>query len=195
MALEDGFKDGQRAGCTKNVSLGSLDKERLFLAIPEWAANWYEKNQKRFPGMCFSDSPMLGAQNYLVVFYTSAPAVSGIDTLRETSAAAEISPTSGVGTFTTHYGSTWHYTFDRTATTTVTTVLTEKVPHSLQSNVLYATAYSEQGIPISQHWPTAEAKYGKATSVKQGKNRDAALPGIRIMSDLLNQMAEDIAKL
>ena len=195
MALEDGFKDGQRAGCTKNVSLGSLDKERLFLAIPEWAANWYEKNQKRFPGMCFSDSPMLGAQNYLDVFYTSAPAVSGIDTLRETSAAAEISPTSGVGTFTTHYGSTWHYTFDRTATTTVTTVLTEKVPHSLQSNVLYATAYSEQGLPISQHWPTAEAKYGKATSVKQGKNRDAALPGIRIMSDLLNQMAEDIAKL
>src|SRR5882762_232623 len=51
-AQEDGFNDGQRTGCTKNVSLGSLDKEKLFLAIPEWAANWYEKNQKRFPGMC-----------------------------------------------------------------------------------------------------------------------------------------------
>ncbi|PYU63491.1 MAG: hypothetical protein DMG56_09710 [Acidobacteria bacterium] len=195
MALEDGFKDGQRAGCTKNVSLGSVDKERLFLAIPEWAANWYEKNQKRFPGMCFSDSPMLGAQNYLVVFYTSAPAVSGIDTVREISAAADMSPRSGVGTFTTNYGSTWHYTFDRTATTTVTTVLTDKVPHSLQSNVLYATAYSERGIPISQHWPTAAAKNGKETSVKHGKNRVAALPEIRIMSDLLTQMAEDIAKL
>ena len=195
LALEDGFNDGQRAGCTKNVSLGSVDKERLFLAIPEWAANWYEKNQKRFPGMCFSDSPMLGAQNYLVVFYTSAPAVSGIDTLREISAAADMSPRSGVGTFTTNYGSTWHYTFDRTATTTVTTVLTDKVPHSLQSNVLYATAYSERGIPISQHWPTAAAKNGKETSVKHGKNRVAALPEIRIMSDLLTQMAEDIAKL
>jgi len=194
-AQEDGFNDGQRAGCTKNVSLGSLDKEKLFLAIPEWAANWYEKNQKRFPGMCFSDSPMLGAQNSLVVFYTSAPAVSGIDTLREISAAADMSPRSGVGTFTTNYGSTWHYTFDRTATTTVTTILTDKVPHSLQSNVLYATAYSERGIPISQHWPTAEAKNGKETSVKHGKNRDAALPEIRIMSDLLTQMAEDIAKL
>ena len=195
LALEDGFNDGQRAGCTKNVSLGSVDKERLFLAIPEWAANWYEKNQTRFPGMCFSDSPMLGAQNYLVVFYTSAPAVSGIDTVREISAAADMSPRSGVGTFTTNYGSTWHYTFDRTATTTVTTVLTDKVPHSLQSNVLYATAYSERGIPISQHWPTAVAKNGKETSVKHGKNRVAALPEIRIMSDLLTQMAEDIAKL
>src|SRR2546423_702390 len=194
LALEDGFNDGQRAGCTKNVALGSLDKERLFLAIPEWAANWFEKNQKRFPGMCFSDSPMLGAHNYLVVFYTSAPVVSEIAKLREISAAADMSPTSGVGTFTTNYGSTWHYTFDRTATTTVTTVLTEKVPHSLQSNVLYAPAFSEQGVPISQHWPTATANNGKGTSVKHGKNRDAALPEIHIMSDLLNQIAEDIAK-
>ena len=193
-AQEDGFNDGQRAGCTKNVSLGSLDKERLFLAIPEWAANWYEKNQKRFPGMCFSDSPMSGAQNYLVVFCTSAPAVSGIDPLIKISASADMSQVSGVGTFTTSYGSTWHYTFDRTATTTVTTVLTEKVPHNLNSNVLYATAYSEQGISISQHWPTAITKNGKETSGKRGKKRDTSSPEIRMMSELLNEMAEDIAK-
>ena len=193
-AREDGFNDGQRAGCTKNVSLGSLDKEKLFLAIPEWAANWYEKNQKRFPGMCFSDSPMPGAQNYLVVFYTSAPAVSGIDPLKNISASADMSPLSGVGTFTTSYGSTWHYTYDRTATTTVTTVLTEKVPHNLQPNVLYATAYSEQGIPISQHWPTAMTNKGREISGKPGKNRDASLPAIHMMGELLNEMAEDIAK-
>jgi hypothetical protein len=193
-AQEDGFNDGQRAGCTKNVSLGSLDKEKLFLAIPEWAANWYEKNQKRFPGMCFSDSPMPGAQNYLVVFYTSAPAVSGIEPLKNISASADKSPLSGVGTFTTNYGSTWHYTYDRTATTTVTTVLTEKVPHNLQPNVLYATAYSEQGIPISQHWPTAITKKVRESSGKPGKNRDASLPAIHMMGELLNEMAEDIAK-
>lgn len=193
-AQEDGFNDGQRAGCTKNVSLGSLDKEKLFLAIPEWAANWYEKNQKKFPGMCFSDAPMPGAQNYLIVFYNSAPAVSGTEPLKNISASADMSPLSGVGTFTTSYGSTWHYTYDRTATTTVTTVLTEKVPHNLQPNVLYATAYSEQGIPISQHWPTAITKKGKETSGKPGKNRDASLPAIHMMGELLNEMAEDIAK-
>jgi hypothetical protein len=193
-ALEDGFNDGQRAGCTKNVSLGSLDKEKLFLAIPEWAASWYEKNQKKFPGMCFSDAPMPGAQNYLIVFYTSAPAVSGTEPLKNISASADMSPASGVGTFTTSYGSTWHYTYDRTATPTVTTVLTEKVPHNLQPNVLYATAYSEQGIPISQHWPTAITKRPKETSGKHGKNRDASLPAIHMMGELLNEMAEDIAK-
>jgi len=199
-AQEDGFNDGQRAGCTKNVSLGSLDKEKLFLAIPEWAANWYEKNQKRFPGMCFSDSPMPGAQNYLVVFYTSAPAVSGIDSLKKISASADMSLLSGVGTFTTGYGSTWHYTYDRTATTTVTSVLVEKAPQNLQPNVLYAIAYTEQGIPISQHWPTATTKKDRETSGKPGKpgkpgkNRDASLPAIRMMGELLNEMAEDIAK-
>ena len=202
-AQEDGFNDGQRTGCTKNVSLGSLDKEKLFLAIPEWAANWYEKNQKRFPGMCFSDSPMPGAQNYLVVFYTSAPAAPGIDSLKKISASADMSPLSGVGTFTTSYGSTWHYTYDRTATTTVTSVLVEKVPQNLQPNVLYATAYTEQGIPISQHWPTPITKRGKETSGKPekpekqgkpGKNRDASLPAIHMMGELLNEMAEDIAK-
>ena len=193
-ALEDGFNDGQRAGCRKNVSLGSLDKEKLFLAIPEWAAGWYEKNQKKFPGMCFSDAPMPGAQNYLIVFYTSAPAVSGTEPLKNISASADMSPDSGVGTFTTNYGSTWHYTYDRTATPTVTTVLMEKVPHNLQPNVLYATAYSEQGIPISQHWPTPITKKSKETSGKHGKKRDASLPAVHIMGELLNQMAEDIAK-
>jgi hypothetical protein len=196
-AQEDGFNDGQRAGCTKNVSLGSLDKEKLFLAIPEWAANWYEKNQKRFPGMCFSDSPMPGAQNYLVVFYTSAPAVSGIDSLKKISASADMSPLSGVGTFTTGYGSTWHYIYDRTATTTVTSVLVEKAPQNLQPNVLYATAYTEQGIPISQHRPTPITTRSRETSGKPGKpgkNRDASLPAIHMMSELLNEMTEDIAK-
>ncbi len=193
-ALEDGFNDGQRAGCTKNVSLGSLDKEKLFLAIPEWVASWYEKNQKKFPGMCFSDAPMPGAQNYLIVFYTSAPAVSGTEPLKNISASADMSPTSGVGSFTTSYGSTWHYTYDRTATPTVTTVLTEKVPHNLQPNVLYATAYSEQGIPISQHWPTPITKKSKETSGKPGKKRDASLPAVHMMGELLNEMAEDIAK-
>src|SRR6267378_929771 len=193
-ALEDGFNDGQRAGCTRNVSLGSLDKEKLFLAIPEWAANWYEKNQKRFPGMCFSDSPMPGAQNFLVVFYTSAPAVSGTEPLKNISASADMLPLSGVGTFTTSYGSTWHYTYDRTATPTVTSVLVEKVPQNLQPNVLYATAYSEQGIPISQHWPTAMTKKGREISGKPGKNQDASLPAIHMMGELLNEMAEDIAK-
>ena len=105
-----------------------------------------------------------------------------------------MSPASGVGAFTTSYGSTWHYSFDRTATTTVTTVLTEKVPHNLHSNVMYAAAFTEQGIPISQHWPTAITKSGKEMSGKRGKNRDASPPEIRMMSELLNEMAEDIAK-
>jgi hypothetical protein len=105
-----------------------------------------------------------------------------------------LSPSAGVGSFTTGFGSTWHYTFERTATTTVTTVLTEKVPHNVQTNIVYATAYTEQGIPVAQHWPTAKSKKGNETSGKPGKNGEVSHPVIQMMSDLLNQMAEDIAK-
>ena len=189
------FKEGQVSTCIKNVSLGSMDKEKLFLAIPEWASKWYEKNQKRFPGICFSDSLMPGARNYLVVFYMAAQDVAGNESLTKISARGEMTPVSGKGSFTTSYGSTWHYTYEQTVTTTVTSVSAEKAPHNQSSTLLYATAYSEQGIPISHHWPASVTKREKQTYTKLGKGHDVALPEFRRMEELLSQMLADIARL
>jgi hypothetical protein len=190
------FKEGQLPTCIKNVSLGSLEKEKLFLAIPDWALKWYEKNQKRFPGICLSDSLMPGAHNYLVVFYTAAPLVAGTESLAKISAAREMTPGSGMGGFTTSYGHAWHYTYDRTVTTTITSLSAEKAPHNQPSTLLYATAYSEQGIPISHHWPSPVTKPDiKKTANKPGKSHDVALPEFRRMEELLSQMVADIAKL
>jgi len=189
------FKEGQVSTCIKNVSLGSMDQEKLFLAIPEWASQWYEKNQKRFPGICFSDSLMPGARNYLVVFYTAAQDVAGNDSLTKISAPGETTPVSAKGSFTTSYGSTWHYTYERMVTTTITSVSAEKAPHNQSSTLLRATAYSDQGIPISHHWPASVTKQDKQTYTKPGKSHDGALPEFRRMEELLSQMVGDIAKL
>jgi hypothetical protein len=189
------FKEGQVSACTKNVSLGSMDKEKLFLAIPEWALKWYEKNQKRFPGICFSDSLMPGARNYLVVFYTAAKDVAGTESLAKISAPGEMTPVSGMGSFTTSHGYAWHYTYERTVTTTITSVSAEKAPHNQPSTLLYATAYSEQGIPISHHWPAPITKPEKKTAAKRGKSLDESLPAFRRMEELLSQILADIAKL
>lgn len=192
---DDGpFKEGQASTCIKNVSLGSMDKDKLFLAIPDWALKWYEKNQKRFPGICFSDSLMPNAHNYLVVFYTAAPHVAGTS-LTNISAPGDVTPASGKGGFTTGYGSTWHYTYERTVTTTITSVSAEKAPHNEPSILLYATAYSEQGIPVSHRYPTSVTKPDKKTSTKPGKGHDVTLLEFRAMAELLNQVLEDIAKL
>ena len=194
-AEDSAFKDGQASTCIKNVSLGSMDKEKLFLATPEWALKWYEKNQKRFPGICFSDSLMPGAKNYLVVFYTAAPQVRGTESLAKIPALGEMTPVSGIGSFTASYGSTWHFTYEQTVTTTITSVSAEKAPHNQPSTLLYATAYSEQGIPISHHWPVSVSKPNKKTATKPGKSHEESLPAFRGMEELLNQMVADIARL
>jgi hypothetical protein len=188
------FREGQGPTCHKNVSLGSMDKDKLFLAIPEWASEWYEKNQKRFPGICFSDSLMPGAHNYLVVFHTEAQQDPAAESLTKVAAQRETLPVSGVGGFTTSYGSTWHYAYEQTVATTITSVSAEKAPHNQPLALLSATAYSEQGIPISQQRPASAPKRDKETSPKSRKGQNLPLPEFRAEADLLNRIVEDIAK-
>jgi hypothetical protein len=182
-----------RPGCARIVSLGSMENERLVLATPDWAMKWLEKNQKRFPGVCFADSPLTGVSNFLVVFFTAAPPASPADAVAKTTVSASTASGSSGGTFTTSFGSTWHYTHDNAATTTVTTAWTESVPDNQQAQTLYATAYTEQGIPISQHWPGPPKGHEKETRGSRGRKNDTVPPAVRIMSDLLGEMMTDLA--
>lgn len=182
-----------RPGCAKIVSLGSMEKDRLVLAIPDWAMKWLEKNQKRFSGVCFADSPLPGVPNYLIVFFTVAPPGSPLGPEAKPAPPASTASGSSGGTFTTSFGSTWHYTYDNAATTTVTTGWTESVPHNQPSQTLYATAYTEQGIPISQHWPGEAKGHEKETSGSHGRKHDAVPEGVRIVSDLLGEIMADLA--
>lgn len=187
------FREGQAPTCRKNVSLGSMDKDKLFLAIPDWALKWLEKNQRRFPGICFSDSLMPGAKNYLVLFSMTASPAAGVGAIENASAPGETSG-SGTGGFTTSYGSTWHYTYERTVTTTITSSSAEKAPHNQPATLMSATAYSEQGIPVSHHSSAAVTKQVRETPNKAGKREDAELPEFHAMTGLLGQMIEEITK-
>jgi hypothetical protein len=195
--LDDG-NNGPREGCSKNVSVGSMGQGKLILATPEWMAMWIERNQKKFPGVCFSDSPMSAVQNYLIVFSTSAPHPPGMaaETIA-TASVKQVAPAPGMGTFTTSQGSTWHYTFDNIAAPTVTTIWAHDAPHNLLASILYATAYSEQGIPVSQHWPgqtTKRPQRGREEPDKAGLDRSASPAANHMMSDLMVDVIGDIAK-
>jgi hypothetical protein len=192
---EDGFQDGQRPDCTKNITLGSLQGEKLVLGTPGWAAKWIEKNQKRMPRVCFSDMPMQGARNYLIVFYTSPATSPGAELASTSFTALHGTPASGVGTFTTSYGSTWHYFYDRTVGVTVNTRNDADEPHNQAGQVLYATAYTEEGVPVAQQWPEQLKKPVKTDSTNPKKAREARSAREQVSSDLLSQLAESIAKL
>ena len=60
--------------------------------------------------------------------------------------------------------------------------------------MLYATAYTEEGVPVSQRWPSQLKKEFKAgeKNPKKLKGKNEALE--RICEDLLNQMVEVIQK-
>jgi len=186
------FQQGQHAGCTKNVTLGSVGKEKLYLGIPEWASRWIEKNSKKLPGICFSDSPMSGARNFLIVFYALAePAQTELLTTAPSSSAAAWPE--GQGAFTTSYGSTWHYHHDETVGTTVTSLLPDDSPHGRPAHVSYAMAYTEDGMPISQRRPPTETKKSKE-SAKPGKTRDESTGVYRELDALLSLVVTDIEK-
>jgi len=195
------FQEGQHPGCTKNVSLGSVGKEKLFLGIPEWAARWIEKNNKKLPGICFSDSPMSGAQNFLIVFYTSASSAPTELPASSASTSAAAWPQSQ-GAFTTSYGSTWHYNHDETVGTTVTSLLPNDSPHSRPSHISYAMVYTEDGLPISQRWPASDPKNSKdlkestvkPASAKSSKKHDNSAGVDHELDDLLSLVVIDIEK-
>ena len=200
----DAFREGQMPNCRKNISLGSMTDENLFLSIPDWAMAWYGKNQKRFPGICFSNAVMPGAKNFLVVFYTTAPApATAADAASKTQAekpAVELSQAKADGSFTTSHGSMWHYSVYKEVTTTITSVSADKAPHNQQPAVLFARAYTEQGIPVAQHRPShpviLDKDKGKAkeSSKKTGKKQEPVDPTSSVMADLLNEMVQDIVK-
>jgi len=195
----EGFEEGHRPGCTKNITLGGLKGEKLVLGAPGWAEKWIEKNQKRIPQVCFSDTPMKNAKNYLIVFYTSPASTNAPESPNtpSNSLAPQGTPAGGVGAFTLSYGSTWHYAVDRTVGVTVLTRDEADQPYSQPDQVRYATAYTEEGMPLVEHWPEQLKKEIQVDAKKPNakKSREARAELEHVSDDLLGQMVDDLAKM
>jgi len=184
----DGFQEGQRADCTKNITLGSLRNEKLVLGTPGWAQKWVDKNQNRLQTICFSATPMRKAQNFLIVFYTAPPNTAGQANANASMPVPDESKPGGVGSFTTKYGSTWHYAVDRNVGVTVLTQDDADEPHS-QEPVWYATAYTEDGVPVAERWPEQERH------ASPGNDNKARAESERRAEELLSAVVDDLRKM
>lgn len=162
--------------------------------MPGWASNWVRKNAKKYPNVLFQQGcPVQGKDNYLIVFSSSASALSGFDPVVTTNSTTDTTPVSGSGTVTDNYGSTWNYTYNGEVTTTTTTTTEENVPYTIQSNTLYATAYDARGIIVSQRWHVYNTKQGGDPGNSIGYNLGSALGAINSRGRLLNAVVKDIA--
>jgi len=187
-----------QTGCDKNISFAVAGGGQIISRVPAFAEKWISKNQKKYTGLCFSQTPDPQAANYLLVFSTSQSAFNGIyPTVRtSTSTNTSTTPVSGSGTVTDNYGGMWNYTYDGTATTTTTTTTTthENLPYTDTSNTLYLNSYDEHGRMISQRWRTITTREGGDGANTLGYNLGAALGAIHMKEHLLKSVVEDVAK-
>jgi hypothetical protein len=180
----------------KVVSFAWADPTGVYLGAPQWADDWVKKNAVKFPTILFSQTPMPGEENYLVVLSTSTTVLSGFQPVTKMNTTTSTTDISGDGTATDSYGSRWSYTFQGSASTTTTTMTTQNIPYTLETRTLWASAYggpSNLLIARNSEW-TAVQRGGDPT---QGIVTDLGglVRRIRMKTRLLDGVVKDIAKL
>lgn len=184
----------QAQTCTKAVSFALADASGIhpFMGTGNWIGKWVQKNAKKYPDICFSQSPIQGRTNYLIVLSQSAGYLTGFDPIVRTNTSTSTSPVSGTGTVTDNYGGMWNYSYNGTATTTTTTTTNENVPYTIRSNTIYAYAYGDGGAIVSRRYHVFSSKSGGDASSTAGYNLGSALAAINARGRLLGAVMKDV---
>ena len=176
--------------CHTNISFAVADGGSVFPSMPSFVAKWVsnKKHLAKHQGMCFSQTPSASAENYLIVFSTSASSFVGLYPTFRTNAS--ISSVSGNGTAIDNYGAMWSYAYNGTVTTTTTT--TVNAPYIDTSRTLYASAYNQYGAGVSRRWATVKTRQGGDPYNTLGYNLGAALVSIHMKERLLEATLKEI---
>jgi hypothetical protein len=180
--------------CDKNISFAVAEAGQVVSRVPKFTDKWVEKNQSKYPTLCFSQVPSETAENYVIVFSTSRAVFNGIDPTLRTQTSTTTSPVSGSGTIVSNYGGVWNYTYSGTETTTTTTTAQVNLPYRDTSNYLYAYSYNQRGVLISGRWRAITTRQGGDGSSTLGYNLGSALGSIHMKERLLKSSVEDISK-
>src|SRR5487761_453369 len=163
------------AACEKSISFGIAGPGGVVPGVPKFAWKWARKNASKYPGLCFSQSANLNAQNFLLVFSASRSAFNGFYPTVRTTTSTDTTPVSGSGTLTDEYGGTWDYTYEGTATNTTTTTTRENVPYTDTAHTVYLYAYDQRGKVVSGRWRTISTREGGDAANTLGYNLGALL--------------------
>jgi hypothetical protein len=178
--------------CTKSIAFAIVQGRNVSPLIPDFADKWATKNQKHYPGLCFSQSPISGAQDYVFVFSTAQDSLSGFQPVVRTSTSTSTSPVHGSGNIVSNSGEAWQYTYNGTITTTTTTTSTEDVPYTLRESTLYLTIYNSYGVMVQQRWASDSRQIGGDPYQALGHNLGMALRSIHVKERLLKAGVKDI---
>ncbi len=180
--------------CEKNVSFAVVEDAQVESRVPRFAQKWIEKNKKKYPALCFSQTPDPQAANFLLVFSTSQSAFNGIYPTVHTNSSSGTTPVNGNGTVTDSYGGMWNYTYNGTVTTTTTTTSQVSLPYTDTTKSLYVYSYDQRGQLLSRHRRSITTRQGGDGANTFGYNLGAALSAIHLKEHLLKAALNDLAK-
>lgn len=180
--------------CDKTISFASIQGGQLASTGPSFTTKWVEKNQKKYPSLCFVQSPRPDKTNVLFVFSTSESSFNGLYPTTRASTSTDTSPVYGNGTVTSNYGSTWNYTYSGTVTTTTTTTSQVDLPYTDTSHYLYIYVYDSNGTLLSRHSRSVTTREGGDGANTLGYNLGAALSAIHLKEGLLKEAVASVMK-
>jgi hypothetical protein len=180
--------------CSKVVSFALADASGVHPSLGSrgWIGNWVRKNARKHPDICFSQRPMQGRANYLIVLSQSASYFRGFEPVVRTDTSTSMAPVSGSGTVTNNYGETWNYTYAGTAPTATTTTTYENVPYTINSNTIYANAYDDRGALVSQRYHIYSKKSGGDPEDSAEYNLENEVRAINARGRLIHSVVMDI---
>lgn len=97
--------------CSRNISFAVAENGQVSPRAPEFTQKWIQKNQKNYPGLCFSQSSNPSAISFLFVFSTAQTSFNGLNPTVRTNTQTNTTPVSGSGTVTNNIGSSWNYSY------------------------------------------------------------------------------------
>jgi YD repeat-containing protein len=186
-------QEGQLGACNKSISFAVAEGGQIVSRVPKFTLKWIEKNGKKYPGTCFSQTPSSAAANFVVVFSSSQSAFDGIYPTVRTSTSSNTSPVSGGGTVTDNYGS-WSYTYNGTATTTTVTTSHLDLPYRDTTTEIYAYSYDQSGRLVSRRRRAVTTRQGGEGMNTLGYNLGSGLGAIRLRERLLKDAVDDVIK-
>lgn len=174
--------------------------------MPDWAIKWVKKNAKKYPGVRFQTSGQTipGGRNFLVVFSASSQVLQGFQPVTHTETSTSTSQVSGTtqmsgnGTVTSNNGDMWNYDLNGTATTTGTVATTtttteqENAAFTRNTNVLYVTAYDQNGTMVAQQTHVYSTQAGGNASYAAGYNFGNAIRAINARGHTLQWVIDRI---
>jgi hypothetical protein len=182
------------ATCTKSIAIARATASGTQPFLPEFIANWWRKNSKRYPDICLSQTPSVTAKNYLIVGSTSQKYFGGLFPTVKTYTSTSTTPYSSTGTVSDQYGNTWNYTATGDITTTTTTTVHENLPYTDRFVGLYMNAYDSGGRMVLATEHVYASRSGGDAANTAGYNIGSGLRNINARGRMLRSLVKSIQK-